>query len=64
MERTKFWHRFKSWPLWLALSALVVFVAEQFGLHIDATVDDLLKVLLPVLIAFGIVNDPMDVEHF
>ncbi|MBQ7288760.1 MAG: hypothetical protein IJW78_03415 [Clostridia bacterium] len=51
--------KLKSWPLWLALGALVVFCVKAFaGLDIGETVDGLLNVLLPVLVAFGVVNNP------
>ena len=56
-----FFNRFRSWALWLALGALVVFCAKEFGgVDIADTVDGLLNVLLPVLVAFGIVNNPTD----
>ena len=57
--------RFKSWALWTAIAALVVFCVKEFaGVDISTTVDGLLNVLLPVLVAFGIVNNPTDREHF
>lgn len=55
----EFLKRFKSWAVWLSIGALVVFCAKEFvGVDIGATVDGLLNVLLPVLVAFGIVNNP------
>ena len=57
--------RFKSWAVWLAIAALVVFCVKEFvGVDIAETVDGLLNVLLPLLVAFGIVNNPTDGEHF
>ena len=57
--------RFKSWAVWVSIAALVVFCAKEFmGIDISNTVDGLLDVLLPVLVAFGIVNNPTDKEHF
>ena len=51
--------RFKSWAVWLSIAALVVFCVKEFcGVDISDTVDGLLNVLLPVLVAFGIVNNP------
>ena len=48
--------RFKSWALWTAIAALVVFCVKEFaGVDISTTVDGLLNVLRPVLVAFGIV---------
>jgi uncharacterized membrane protein len=61
----EFFNRFKSWAVWLALGALVVFCAKEFGgIDISGTVDGLLDVLLPLLVAFGIVNNPTDSKHF
>lgn len=52
-------NRLKSWALWVSVAALVVFCAKEFGgVDISATVDGLLNVLLPVLVGFGIVNNP------
>ena len=57
--------RFKSWALWTAIAALVVFCVKEFaGVDISGTVDGLLNVLLPVLVAFGIVNNPTDRKPF
>lgn len=56
-----FLNRFKSWALWLAVAALIVFCVKEFiGIDISGTVDGLMNVLLPVLVAFGIVNNPTD----
>ena len=57
--------RFKSWALWTAIAALVVFCVKEFaGVDISDTVDGLLNVLLPVLVAFGIVNNPTERKNF
>lgn len=57
--------RFKSWAVWLSTGALVVFCAKEFcGIDISDTVDGLLDVLLPLLVAFGIVNNPTDNKRF
>lgn len=58
-------NRFKSWALWTSIAALIVFCAKEFA-HIDIseTVNGLLDVLLPVLVAFGIVNNPTDKQNF
>ncbi len=54
----------KSWPLWVAVAALVTFCVKEFtGVDINNTVDGLLNVLLPVLIGFGVVNNPNDKSH-
>lgn len=53
--------RFKSWALWLSLASLVVFCVKEFGgMDISETVDGFMNVLLPLLVAFGIVNNPTD----
>jgi len=58
-------NRFKSWALWTAVAALVVFCVKQFaGIDIGETMNGLLDVLLPVLVAFGIVNNPTDAQNF
>lgn len=58
-------NRFKSWALWVSIASLVVFCVKEFA-HVDIseTVDGLLNVLLPVLTAFGIVNNPTDKDNF
>ena len=61
MAMKQFLNRFRSWALWLAIAALVVFCVKEFaGIDISGTVDGLLNVLLPVLVGFGIVNNPTD----
>lgn len=58
-------NRFKSWAVWMSIGALIVFCAKEFvGVDISDTVNGLLDVLLPILVAFGIVNNPTDREHF
>lgn len=57
--------RFKSWALWVSIAALVVFCVKEFGgVDISDTVDGFMNVLLPVLVAFGIVNNPTDRKGF
>lgn len=57
--------KLKSWPLWVALAALIVFCVKEFaGIDISETVDGLLNVLLPVLVAFGVVNNPNERTKF
>ena len=54
-------NRFKSWALWTSIAALVVFCVKEFaGIDISETVDGLLNVLLPVLVGFGIINNPTE----
>ena len=62
---TNILYRFKSWAVWLSIGALAVFCAKEFGgIDISGTVNGLLDVLLPLLVAFGIVNNPTDSKHF
>lgn len=54
-------NRFKSWALWLSVAALAVFCVKEFvGFDISESVNGLLNVLLPVLVGFGIINNPKD----
>lgn len=56
--------RFKSWALWVSVGALVVFCVKVFaGVDISETMDGFLNVLLPVLVGFGIINNPTDKSH-
>lgn len=58
-------NRFKSWALWLSLAALITFaVKEVWGIDVSEKVSAFMDVLLPVLVAFGIINNPTDKEHF
>lgn len=51
--------KYQSWALWLAVAALVAFVwKEVTGVDISAQMNGFLNVLLPVLVGFGIVNNP------
>lgn len=62
---TGFFEKLKSWPLWLAIAALIVFCVKEFtGIDISENVNGFLDVLLPVLLAFGIVNNPNDRKNF
>ena len=58
-------NRLKSWALWVSIAALVVFCVKEFaGIDISTTIDGFLDVLLPVLVGFGIVNNPTDKSNF
>lgn len=58
-------NRFNSWALWLSVAALVVFCVKEFaGFDISDTVNGLLNVALPVLVGFGLINNPTDKESF
>lgn len=57
-------NRFRSWALWLSVAALIVYVVKTAcGLDISEQVNGFLNVLLPVLVAFGIINNPTDGEN-
>lgn len=52
-------NRFKSWALWLSMSALVVWVVKTFWkLDVSEQVGQFMNLLLPILVGFGIINDP------
>lgn len=52
-------NRFKSWALWVSIAALVVFCVKEFaGIDISETVNGFMNALLPVLVGFGIINNP------
>ncbi len=58
-------NRFKSWALWTSIAALIIFCVKTFAkIDISEEINGLLDVLLPVLVAFGIVNNPTDKENF
>jgi len=57
-------NRFKSWALWIAVASLIGFCVKEFaGIDIDTTINGLLNVLLPVLVGFGIINNPTNSEN-
>ena len=52
-------NRLRSWALWTSIAALAVFCVKEFGgIDISRPVSGLMDVLLPVLVGFGIVNNP------
>ena len=60
----EFLARFKSWALWLAIASLVAFVLKEVtGIDYGETVNGFMNLLLPILITFGIVNNPTDTKH-
>lgn len=57
-------NRLKSWALWMALAALIVFgIKEIFHIDVSEPVDTFMDLLLPVLVGFGIVNNPTDKDN-
>lgn len=57
----EFLKRFKSKALWISLAALIIFCAKEFcGIDLSAEINGLMNVALPVLVAFGVINNPTD----
>jgi len=57
--------KLKSWPLWLAIASLIVFCVKEFaGIDISEGMNNFLNVLLPVLVGFGVVNNPNSRDSF
>ena len=56
--------RFKSPVLWTALIALIVFVLKTWCKIEIEGVDEFTELLLAVLIAFGVCNNPTDRNAF
>lgn len=51
--------RWKSPVLWTSVAALVVYVLKTFvRMDLSREINGLVDVLLPVLAAFGIINNP------
>ncbi len=52
-------NRFRSWALLTSIAALIVFCVKEFaGLDVSGPVNGLMDALLPVLVGFGIINNP------
>lgn len=50
---------YKSWALWVSIAALIAYVVKGiWGKDIAPWLNGLMDVLLPVLVGFGIVNNP------
>ena len=57
--------KLKSWPMWLALGAMVAWLVKSIcKIDISVEVNEFLNLLLPILVGFGIVNDPNSRTHF
>ena len=57
-------NRLKSWALWLSVTALIVFLVKTFtGYDAGPVVNELMNYLLPVLVGFGVINNPTDRKH-
>ena len=50
---------YKSWALWMSVAALIVYVCKTVcKIDIENWVNGLMDVLLPVMIGFGLINNP------
>jgi len=62
-------NRFKSKYVWLAIFALVGFILQNWGIYdviglTNETYQQLVDLILGVLIALGIVNNPTDKQKW
>lgn len=54
-------NRLRSWALWVSMAGLVGYVVKTvWRVDISEPLDGLLNVLLPVLVGFGIINNPQN----
>ena len=52
-------NRLKSWALWLAVGAMIVWIVKTVGgIDISNEVNDFLNLALPIAVGFGIINNP------
>lgn len=50
---------YKSWALWMSMAALIAYIVKSvWGKDITPWLNGLMDVLLPVLVGFGIINNP------
>ncbi|MDD6308221.1 MAG: holin [Clostridia bacterium] len=57
-------NRLKSPALWVAVAALIAFVAKNWLHHEIPGWDGFVELIMAVLMAFGIINNPTDKENF
>lgn len=58
-------NRWRSWALWMSIAALIVFCVKQFGgVDISSPVNEIMNLVLPIMVAFGVINNPTDGENF
>lgn len=62
-------NRFKSWALWVSVIGALWTIAAAFGIPekvgiTEPVFNNILNCVGTILIAFGIVNNPTDGEHF
>ena len=52
-------NRWKSWALWTSMAALAVWVVKTvWKLDIAEEVNKAMNLILPVVVGFGLINDP------
>ena len=56
-------NRLKSWPLWVAIVALITFCTKTYLGYEIPGVDQLVDLILPVVVGLGIINNPTDPDH-
>lgn len=50
---------YKSWALWMSMAALIAYIIKSvWDKDITPWLSELADVLLPVLVGFGIINNP------
>ena len=57
-------NRLRSWPLWLSVAALIAFVTKTYFNFEIPQFDKLVNLILVVLTAFGILNNPSDSTNY
>ena len=56
---------YKSWALWMSIAALIVYVCKTVcKIDIKDWVNGLMDVLLPVMIGFGLINNPNETTRW
>lgn len=56
--------RLKSWALWLAVAAMIVWIVNTFWhLDISTEMQTFMNLLCPILVLLGIVNNPTDKKN-
>lgn len=56
--------RIKSPVLWLSMAALIAFITKEWMGWEIPKFDEFVELLLAALMAFGVVNNPTDKQHF
>ena len=57
-------NRLRSWTLWLSVAALIAFVTKTYFHYEIPEFDNLVNLILVVLTAFGILNNPSDSTNY